>query len=219
MHHPFHIHVYGKVYWERVSQFKIQLYRQWLLYKPQFNTRKTYIFARTPMRAAEIWEKQIYICWKHFYHLIGITVNFFFALHLCLCASISFTPFLFYKRTARNAMGWKRLISRYYMASYTNNNLTLFLFSYFQNCSELLVYLHRSFSPWRRSVFKPKYWANLFKYIFCCFIILFPFSSLHIFYKLLFIFIVLIQVYNWENWHLSTVCCCRLADILYFCTS
>ena len=33
------------------------------------------------------------------------------------------------------------------------------------------------------------------------------------------IVIVLIQVYNRENRHLSTVCCCGLADILYFCTS
>ena len=38
-----------------------------------------------------------------------------------------------------------------------------------------------------------------------CLITLFTFSPLHIFYKLLFIFIVLIQVYNWETRYLSMV--------------
>ena len=51
----------------------------------------------TPMRTAD-----------DFYHLIGMTDNFF-ACYWCLCVSISFILFiLFHKRTARNVIvGWK----------------------------------------------------------------------------------------------------------------
>ena len=38
-------------------------------------------------------------------------------------------------------------------------------------------HLHFSFSPWRKFVFKPKYWANLFKYIYIFFILSFTSSS------------------------------------------
>ena len=62
--------------------------------------------------------------------------------------------------------------------------------------------------------------GNLFKYVFFGLILLFTSSSpyrkdqfaVSYFSTSL---IVLIQVYNWEIWHHSLVCCCGLADILY----
>ena len=75
-------------------------------------------------------------------------------------------------------------------------------------------YLNLSFGPWRRFVFKLKYWANLFKYIFLFYSFVYFFIALpfHIF---LHVVIVLIQVYSWEIRHHSLVCCCGLADSLY----
>ena len=69
-------------------------------------------------------------------------------------------------------------------------------------------------------VFKPKYWANLFNYIF---LVLFFCLLLHClavrislpFHIFLHVVIVLIQVNNWEIQHHSLVCRCGLADILY----
>ena len=58
------------------------------------------------------------------------------------------------------------------------------------------------------------------KYIFSCFIILFTSSSpcrkdqFAVSYSSTSL-IVLIQVYSWEIWHHSLLCCCGLADILY----
>ena len=61
--------------------------------------------------------------------------------------------------------------------------------------------------------------VSLFKYIFFCFILLFTsslpcrkdqFAILYFSTSL----IVLIQVYNWEIWYHSLVCCCGFADIL-----
>ena len=61
-------------------------------------------------------------------------------------------------------------------------------------------YLNLSFGPWRRFVFKLKYWANLFKYIFLFYSFVYFFIALpfHIF---LHVVIVLIQVYSWEIRH------------------
>ena len=39
-------------------------------------------------------------------------------------------------------------------------------------------YLNLSFGPWRRFVFKPKYWANLLKYIFLFYSFLYFFIAL-----------------------------------------
>ena len=71
------------------------------------------------------------------------------------------------------------------VVSYTNNRLlfSVFLFCFFHIfkrlfvLKEALVLSSFSFSPWRRFAFKPKYWANLFKYIFFCFVLLFTSSS------------------------------------------
>ena len=87
----------------------------------------------------------------------------------------------------------------------------------------LLFFFHFSFSPWRRFVFKLKYWAiwlNIYIYIFFCFILLFTSSSpcrndQFAVSDFSTSWIVLIQVFNWEIWHHSLVCCCGLADILY----
>ena len=79
-------------------------------------------------------------------------------------------------------------------------------------------YLNLSFGPWRRFVFKLKYWANLFKYIFLFYSFVYFFIALpfHIF---LHVVIVLIQVYSWEIRHPSLVCCCGLANFLYILES
>ena len=79
-------------------------------------------------------------------------------------------------------------------------------------------YLNLSFGPWRRFVFKLKYWANLFKYIFLFYSFVYFFIALpfHIF---LHVVIVLIQVYSWEIRHHSLVCCCGLANFLYILES
>ena len=73
---------------------------------------------------------------------------------------------------------------------------------------------------WRRFAFKLKYWAILFKYIlfvlfFCLLLHRLAVRISLPFYDFVQVIIVLIQVYNWEILHHSTVCRCRLADILY----
>ena len=87
--------------------------------------------------------------------------------------------------------------------------------------TNLSFYLHLSFRPCRRVVFKPKYWANLFKQIF--FVLSFCLLLHHLAIRISLVFndflqviTVLIQIYNWEIRHHSTVCHCGLADILYF---
>ena len=87
--------------------------------------------------------------------------------------------------------------------------------------TNLSLYLHLSFRPCRRVVFKPKYWENLFKQIFfvLSFCLLLDYLAIRIslaFYDFLQVITVLIQIYNWEIRHHSTVCHCGLADILYF---
>ena len=82
-------------------------------------------------------------------------------------------------------------------------------------------YFHFSFSPWRRFVFKPKYWAICLNIYIFCFILLFTSSSpcrrdqfavLYFSTSL----IVLIQVYNWEIRHHSLVFWSGFANILNF---
>ena len=63
-------------------------------------------------------------------------------------------------------------------------------------------------------------WFNRFE---CVFFVLFFCLLLHslavkislTFYDCLPIIIVLIQVYNWQIWHHSMICCCGRADILF----
>ena len=77
-----------------------------------------------------------------------------------------------------------------------------------------------SFSPWRKFVFKPKYWAiclNIYIFVlfFCFNTSSSPCRKDQFAVSYFSTSIVTIQVYNWEIRHHSLVCCCGLADILY----
>ena len=81
--------------------------------------------------------------------------------------------------------------------------------------TNLFFYLHLPFKPCRRFVFKPKYWTNLFKYIFfvLSFCLLLHYLGIRIslaFYDFLQVITVLIR-------HHSTVCHCGLAWYFIFC--
>ena len=114
----------------------------------------------------------------------------------------------------------------YHLVSNTNNNL-LYLLPHFQilicNYNELLVLLSFFFWPLKKFRFQSEILGNLFKYILIFlfhYILSFTSSSpcrkdqfaVSYFSTSL---IVLIKVYNWEIQHHSSICWCRLADILY----
>ena len=102
------------------------------------------------------------------------------------------------------------------------NNSPLFLLSHFQIliCNERLVSFSFFFQPLKKVCFQTEILGNFFKYVFGCFILLFPSSSpcrkdqfaVPYFSTSL---IVLIHVYNWEIRHRSLVCCYGLAYIFY----
>ena len=86
-------------------------------------------------------------------------------------------------------------------------------------CNEILFLFPFFFQPLKKVCLQTEILGNLFKYIFCCFILLFTSSSpcckdqlavLYISTSL----IVLIQVYNWRSGTTHWFFCCGFDDIL-----